>query len=235
VTLPTEILQNPNWWVTHLHESAAAGSDGCFPEKFLTELFETNQHSLNEFWKTINMDNEFGYFPQVHIGLPKGHVISIVYFGSPRYDVEFRYGTPTGLSVLLAVAGPNAMLSGLRWDEVRAISSLVPYFSAETILLLIPIADIMEQEKEEATSEISKALLKLGIKGNFKREFISALYNGQRSENKWYYHNIYGWIKDDLHCWRCPKRQQHNLAGLSESQFQAIKDFTEYLELNPKS
>ena len=94
--LLSNVLEHPAWWVGHLHEAACRGSAG----DLLPSVFNTTATDLNELWtEVMNMDDPHGYWPQIHIAVPGEHVVSVVLFGAPRYQVEYRYGTPQGVSV----------------------------------------------------------------------------------------------------------------------------------------
>lgn len=236
MALPAKFTEDPNWWACHLHEAAACGTDDngdCV--SYLNAVFGTTLESINRFWKdTMEMDQENGYWPQLHIGLPHGHVVSVIYFGTPRYDVEYRYNSPEGESILLAVQGPNGMLPGLRWTEVKAISSLVPHIKPLTLLALTPAACVSIQEAPRANREIKQALSKLGYSSAAATELAAILAKGLQYEMKWAFENSYGWVTEEKNCWRCPMRDQYGLTSMAYGNFIALKRFTEAIGLNPK-
>jgi hypothetical protein len=236
MSLPGRFLDSPSWWSCHLHEAVARGAAERFvPSDLLNKAFGTTDDRSSRFWKeTLSLDDEHGYWPQVHIGLPGGHVVSIIYFGNPRYDVEYRYCTPEGDSYLLAVEGPNFMLPGFRWQEVRAIASMAPRLGPMALLLLLPAASLSVGEEADARSEIEKAISELGFSSRACSHLASTLAQGLRhADEYWSFDEGLGWVSVDEHCWRCPARPARGLIGLSQDGFSALKRLTGALGVNP--
>jgi hypothetical protein len=230
---PTNFLGDPNWWPSHLHETVASGADGdCGP--YLYEAFNTTIEDMNHFWtEVLQMDKALGSWPQIHIGLPRGHVLSVVYFGTPRYSVEYRYGTPSGESILLSEQGLEPTPPGFRWVEVKAISSLVPHISPLALLVLAPAASVSTQEEDQAKMEIHWALTQLGYSSAACIDLAGAVARGLHTDMEWMFDESYGWVTYRKYSMRCPTQPLQGLEGLSQSDFQALKKFTNELCLNP--
>ena len=230
-------LKDPNWWFGHLHEAAArgAGDDEDYDE-LLQKVFGVTLQDNNRFWKeTIMMEEENGFWSQIHIGLPKRHVISVIYFGFPRYDVEYRYSSPLGESVLFALEGGHSVLPGLRWAEVKAVASLVPDIAPSVLLLLTPVANVSANEEKTAKMEINQALFQLGFSSPASIKLAEMLVRGIRLKIDWFYDESYGWVTNYPKCWRCSPRSQYRLKNIPERFFFVLKNFTDYLGLNEET
>ena len=226
-----------NWWFGHLHETAARGRGEDYNYNSLLEkVFKVTNQDYSRYWKyTMNMDNEFGHYPQIHFGLPEGHVVSVVYSGNPRYDVEYRYGAPTGESYLIAVEDSSNVLPGFRWAEVKAISSLVPHIANLALLSLLPAADVSANEKTEAESEIQSALIELGFDSPDTRQLAELLVESVSSNSDyWFYDESYGWTTNDK-TWRDLNRNENGWTSQQIQFFSAFKDFTGLLKLNKEA
>jgi len=222
-----------NWWYGHLHEMAARGRAEEYDYTSLLEkVFKVTDEGITRYWKDImNMENEFGYYPQIHFGLPEGHVVSVVCSGTPRYDVQYRYGAPTGESYLVAVEDGQNVLPGFRWAEVKAISSFVPHIANLALLSLLPAADVSADEKTEAESEIQRALIELGFDSPDTKPLAELLVESISYNIDWFYDESYGWITNDRSCWRRPNCNEKALLSPMDF-FPAFRDFTGFLKLN---
>jgi hypothetical protein len=231
-----------NWWYCHLYKTVTRGCDEDYDYNSLLEkVFKVTEEDSNRYWRdTMNMNNEYGCYPQIHFGLPEGHVVSVVYWGEPRYEVQYRYGTPTGESYLIAAEdAQGGVLPGFRWAEVKAISSLVPHISNLALLSLLPAADVSADEKTEAESEIQRALIELGFDSPDTKQLAERLVDSLHSKSDyWFYDESYGWITNDNTCWRHVNRNETGLTSqelefLSPPEFFSdFKNFTGFLKLN---
>jgi hypothetical protein len=233
--LPGKFIENVNWWAGHLHEAVARGIEeqDLQPSGLLHPVFGSTTQGINDVFAWAQGE-ELGYWPQVYLGLPGGHVLSVVYFGKPRYDIEYRYGSPEGFTVLLACDGPNFMLGGLRWPEVRAVACNSPGLASRATLLLAPATSVSEGEEEDAYAHLSEALATFGGDASQIDCLTHTLIQGMRSSSgSWRFDARLGWISTDVYNWRCPQRPDRQLTPIGSECFAALRAFTESLGLNP--
>lgn len=233
---PSQLLNSPYWWASHLVESACSSDDQAY--EYICKAFGLNDRKFASYWTdTLNMDSESGPWPQFELSIP-GFSVRITYSanshfegeGTSPYDIEYALSTleQTHWAGGLAGGGVSAQF---RWDEIERFSRLTS--ARETsLLLLLPACEIPAHQREEAANVIGGCFKALGYDGPLIQRFSAALAACRDYGWQWHYDEHYGWLADHWHCWR--SRGPRPTAGLTvppEEHFFLFKSLTDYLGL----
>lgn len=231
--LADRILRSKCWWPTHLAESATAGDGDT--DDYLFEAFGVNAKKMSTFWRRdLNLDDSDGQWPQFNLLIP-GHALSVVYFGDPRYEIEYRHTGQTGVATTWALCGGNFMLPGFRWNEIETFSRLAQVPEDLALLLLLPAADIPHRDRNRARKRILGCFETQGISKPKIERFAADLVDGLTYKSTWHFDPEFGWLTDNAYCWRCRDRVAKGLLIPPDSCFYELKAMTDYLERRGKA
>ena len=226
--LANELMESPPFWASHYyllsHDADRDETELC------EELFGISPDALNEFYTSILSTNgSIMPWPYFQLRLPNSTFIEVEYADAAEYQTRYKLGDAAGTMI----AGYNSghfSLPAFRWCEIKQIARAMGYERqwAQSLLLLLPGAHLREEERQDAMTEMGRALACLGLfqQNNFDRLLANVTENLIVNID-WYKDDCLGWINEGGYSQRNPSSL---LSTLSDGDFFRIEAFFAALE-----